>query len=99
MAEPTENRRDLRIVIIGAGMAGILSAIKLREAGYSNFVIYEKARTLAAPGVQILIPVSLATSRRISIPIRLSRIRTGARFLPVAPKSDPTSKTSPRSTE
>ena len=35
---------DLRIVIIGAGMAGILTAIKCREAGFNNFVIYEKAR-------------------------------------------------------
>ncbi|MFC6981107.1 NAD(P)-binding protein [Microbulbifer taiwanensis] len=37
------NRRDLRFVIIGAGMAGILAGIKLREAGYDNFTIYEKA--------------------------------------------------------
>ena len=34
------NGRDLRIVVIGAGMAGILAAIKLREAGYTNFTIY-----------------------------------------------------------
>ena len=27
------NERNLRVVIIGAGMAGILAAIKLREAG------------------------------------------------------------------
>jgi len=38
--------RDLRFVIIGAGMAGILSAIKLREAGYDDIVIYEKADRL-----------------------------------------------------
>ncbi|GAB3103888.1 NAD(P)/FAD-dependent oxidoreductase [Aestuariicella hydrocarbonica] len=35
--------RELRFVIIGAGMAGILSAIKLREAGFQNVTIYEKA--------------------------------------------------------
>jgi cation diffusion facilitator CzcD-associated flavoprotein CzcO len=35
--------RDLRIVVIGAGMAGILAGIKLQEAGLTNFVIYEKA--------------------------------------------------------
>jgi len=35
--------QDLRIVVIGAGMAGILCAIKLREAGYSDITIYEKA--------------------------------------------------------
>jgi cation diffusion facilitator CzcD-associated flavoprotein CzcO len=32
----------LRIAVIGAGMAGILSAIKLTEAGYTDFTVYEK---------------------------------------------------------
>ena len=32
-----------RFVIIGAGMSGILTAIKLREAGFNDLVIYEKA--------------------------------------------------------
>ena len=36
-------QQDLRVVVIGAGMAGILAGIKLREAGYRDFVIYEKA--------------------------------------------------------
>lgn len=35
--------RDLKFIVIGAGMAGILSGIKLREAGYDNVTIYEKA--------------------------------------------------------
>jgi cation diffusion facilitator CzcD-associated flavoprotein CzcO len=34
--------RDLRVVVIGAGMAGILAGIKLQEAGYGDIVIYEK---------------------------------------------------------
>ena len=38
-----DKKRDLRFVVIGAGMAGILSAIKLLEAGFSNICIYEKA--------------------------------------------------------
>src|SRR6476646_855604 len=33
----------MRIAVIGAGMAGILSVIKLREAGYDDIVVYEKA--------------------------------------------------------
>ncbi len=33
----------LRCAVIGAGMAGILSAIKLTEAGIDDFTVYEKA--------------------------------------------------------
>ena len=36
-------RSDLRFVVIGAGMSGILAAIKLREAGFEDVVVYEKA--------------------------------------------------------
>src|SRR2546421_2955990 len=32
----------LRVAVIGAGMAGILSAIKLTEAGITDFTVYEK---------------------------------------------------------
>lgn len=32
-----------RIVVIGAGMSGILAAIKLAEGGHENLVVYEKA--------------------------------------------------------
>jgi len=35
-----------RIAIIGAGLTGILAAIKLKESGNTNFVIYEKAEKL-----------------------------------------------------
>jgi cation diffusion facilitator CzcD-associated flavoprotein CzcO len=35
-----------RFVVVGAGMAGILSAIKLAEAGLDDFVVYEKADRL-----------------------------------------------------
>ncbi len=43
--EPTGGSqvRPLRVAVIGAGMAGILSAIKLQEAGLTDFTIYEKA--------------------------------------------------------
>src|SRR6185436_18892726 len=41
---PTATQRSavLRFAIIGAGMAGILSAIKLTEAGLTEFTVYEK---------------------------------------------------------
>ncbi len=34
---------SLRFAVIGAGMAGILSAVKLAEAGYDGVTVYEKA--------------------------------------------------------
>ena len=43
-------QKDLRIVIIGAGMAGILAAIKLLENNYKNFTLYEKLIKLVALG-------------------------------------------------
>ncbi len=68
MAEHPQEKRDLRIVIIGAGMAGILSAIKLREAGYIDFIIYEKADTFGGtwrantyPGLACDVPAHLYT--------------------------------------
>jgi cation diffusion facilitator CzcD-associated flavoprotein CzcO len=36
----------MRLAVIGAGMAGILSAIKLDEAGFTDFTVYEKADRL-----------------------------------------------------
>jgi cation diffusion facilitator CzcD-associated flavoprotein CzcO len=55
-----------RVVVIGAGMAGILSAIKLREAGYTDVAVYEKAETLGGtwrdntyPGVACDVPSHL----------------------------------------
>src|SRR5215212_7099692 len=58
--------RDLRVIVIGAGMAGILSAIKLREAGLTDLVVYEKAERLGGtwrentyPGIACDVPSHL----------------------------------------
>ena len=37
---------DLEIAVIGAGMSGILTAIRLLDAGFERFVVYEKADRL-----------------------------------------------------
>ena len=60
------SERHERIVIVGAGMSGILSAIKLREAGLEDFTIYEKAARLGGtwrentyPGIACDVPSHL----------------------------------------
>ena len=64
----SQSNDDVRIVIIGAGMAGILSAIKLQELGYENFTIYEKSdrvggtwRENTYPGIACDVPAHLYT--------------------------------------
>ena len=45
--------KKLRIAVIGAGMAGILAAIRLQQAGKHEVVVYEKADPLAERGAKI----------------------------------------------
>lgn len=59
-------RRPLRIVVIGAGMAGILATIKLTEAGFSDVVVYEKGARVGGtwrdntyPGIACDVPSHL----------------------------------------
>ncbi len=59
-------RGEPRFVVIGAGMAGVLSAVKLREAGMTDVAIYEKADRLGGtwrentyPGVACDVPSHL----------------------------------------
>ena len=62
----TEGGRPLRFAIVGAGMAGILAAIKLTEAGLTDFTVYEKADRLGGtwrentyPGIACDVPSHL----------------------------------------
>lgn len=55
-----------RFVVIGAGMSGILTAIKLQEAGLRDFTVYEKAERLGGtwrentyPGIACDVPSHL----------------------------------------
>ena len=57
-----------RILIIGAGMSGLLSAIRLLQSGNRNIVIYEKRDTLGGtwrdnvyPGLQCDVPAHMFT--------------------------------------
>ena len=58
-----ETGERLRFLVIGAGMSGILAAIKLRQAGFSDVVLYEKAARLGGtwrentyPGIACDVP-------------------------------------------
>jgi len=58
--------RDVRIAVLGAGMAGVLSAVKLKEAGLTDFTVYEKASRLGGtwrentyPGIGCDVPSHL----------------------------------------
>ncbi len=60
------HERPLRFAIIGAGMSGVLAGIKLQEAGYDDYVIYEKADRLGGtwrentyPGIACDVPSHL----------------------------------------
>lgn len=60
--------RELRYVIIGAGMSGILAAIKLLERGERHVVVYEKGATLGGtwrenryPGLSCDVPAHAYT--------------------------------------
>ena len=58
--------RPPRVIVVGAGMAGIAAAVKLREAGFDDLVVYEKADRLGGtwrdnsyPGVACDVPSHL----------------------------------------
>jgi len=62
-AGPRRGRQPLRYAVIGAGVSGILAAIKLREAGAGEVTIYEKADRLGGtwrentyPGIACDVP-------------------------------------------
>ena len=66
MGDDRRSRRDLRVIVIGAGMAGILSVIRLREIGLPDVTVYEKAERLGGtwrenryPGVACDVPSHL----------------------------------------
>ena len=61
-------KRQPRVVIIGAGMSGILSAIKVREAGCTDITVLEKAdkvggtwRENSYPGLSCDVPAHMYT--------------------------------------
>jgi cation diffusion facilitator CzcD-associated flavoprotein CzcO len=63
-----ERNLDLRYVVIGAGMSGILAAIRLRDSGCRNVTLLEKAQTVGGtwrenryPGLNCDVPAHAYT--------------------------------------
>jgi len=63
-----QKKRNPSVVIIGAGMTGILMTIKLREAGVTDITIIEKKENIGGtwrentyPGVACDVPAHLYT--------------------------------------
>lgn len=59
-------RKDTHIAIIGAGLGGLAAAIRLKQSGYSDFTIFEKAGQVGGtwaqntyPGCSCDVPVAL----------------------------------------
>ena len=68
---------NLKVAIIGAGMAGILAAIKLKEFGIKDITIFEKAdgvggtwRDNSYPGLHCDVPSHHLSLIHISEPTR-----------------------------
>ncbi len=61
-------KRNPRVVVVGAGMSGIMAAIKMHEAGINDLTIYEKADKVGGtwrdnryPGLSCDVPAHLYT--------------------------------------
>ncbi|MET0370079.1 MAG: NAD(P)/FAD-dependent oxidoreductase [Sphingobium sp.] len=62
-ARPVIREKSCEILVVGAGLSGIGTAIKLKEAGFDDFIIVERAGSLGGtwrdnsyPGVTVDIP-------------------------------------------
>jgi cation diffusion facilitator CzcD-associated flavoprotein CzcO len=80
--------RERRILIIGAGMSGILAVIKLKEAGYHNIQVYEKCsspggtwRDNTYPGLKCDVPAHMFTFSFAPNPEYSTRFPKGSEIL------------------
>ncbi|WP_280503647.1 NAD(P)-binding protein, partial [Nocardia farcinica] len=49
MPRPSRDSYDHEIIVVGAGFSGIGAAIKLREAGFDDFLIVDDADGVGGP--------------------------------------------------
>ena len=71
--------------IVGAGISGLAAAIKLNEAGLTNFKIIEKQASVVL-GVKIPIRAVVVMYLRLCTLTRLLQVQNGAIYLHVSRK-------------
>ena len=74
---PARVKQGFHVLVIGAGMSGLLAAIRLEEAGIPYTVIEKNHRAWGAPGSRTPTPAAAWTSPTTSTAIRSSPITTG----------------------
>ena len=85
-------------LIVGAGFAGIGTAMRMLQAGINDFVILERSHRIGAPGVTTLTPAPPATFRHCCTPTRSSRTQAGLAHTRGAQRSSPISTRLSRNT-
>ncbi|WP_431929968.1 flavin-dependent oxidoreductase [Nonomuraea jabiensis] len=75
MTKPTRESRSKRIVIAGAGIAGLSAALSLHAAGFTNVVIHEAVKELRPLGVGInILPHAVRELIDLGLGDRLAKI-------------------------
>ena len=90
--------QDKQIAIIGTGFSGLGMGIKLKEAGYDNFVILEQSDDVGGTWHENHYPGAPVTCNLPCTPSRSNRTPTGAACSPSRRKSRPTCATAPKNT-
>lgn len=73
--------------IVGAGISGLAAAIKLNEAGLTNFKIIEKASRVGGTWRENTYPAVVVMYLRLCTLTRLLQVQNGAIYLHVNRKS------------
>lgn len=71
--------RDIRVVVIGAGMSGLCMASTLRHRGITNFTVYEKADEVGGTWRDNTYPTCNAMCPHATTHIRSPRTPAGVR--------------------
>ena len=80
-------RADHQVIVVGAGFSGLCMAIQLKEAGYDDFVVLEKAADIGGTWRDNIYRAAPAMCPPICTPTPLPPTRAGRGCLPLSRKS------------